>query len=75
MESHRRSIVKSVTWQLVAVTITMLISYLWLREWGSSLALSLIANGIKALLYYSHERARNKTNCGMKVAISENYTI
>ncbi|MEE8418525.1 MAG: DUF2061 domain-containing protein [Dehalococcoidales bacterium] len=74
-ESHKRSIAKSVTWRIIAVTVTMLISYLWLREWGSSIALSLIANGIKAVLYYMHERGWNKLDFGRVKKIPEDYTI
>ncbi len=75
MDSHWRSIIKSVTWRLIAVTITLLISYLWLREWGSSLVLALTANGIKALLYYLHERGWNRLDFGRKKEIREDYQI
>ncbi len=74
-ESHKRSIVKSVTWRIIAIAVTVLISYLWLREWGSSIALSLIANGIKAVLYYLHERGWNKLDFGRQKEVQEDYTI
>lgn len=74
-ESQKRSIVKSITWRIIAVTVTMLISYMWLREWGSSIALSLIANGIKAVLYYMHERGWNRLDFGREKRIPEDYTI
>ncbi len=75
MDSRRRSIVKSITWRLVAVTITMLVSYIWLQEWGSSIILALTANGIKALLYYLHERGWNKIEFGRQQKPPEDYTI
>jgi uncharacterized membrane protein len=75
MDSHKRSIIKSVTWRFIAVAITMLISYLWLREWGSSIILSLTANGIKALLYYLHERGWNRIDFGRTKEIQEDYRI
>ena len=75
MESHWRSLVKTVTWRLIAITVTVLISYIWLKEWGSSIALSLAANGIKALLYYSHERLWNRINFGRRKRIEEDYLI
>jgi adenylylsulfate kinase len=75
MESHKRSIVKTITWRLIAITVTILISYIWLREWGSSIALSLVANGIKFLLYYLHERGWNRIGFGRKKEIPEDYTI
>lgn len=57
------------------MTVTMLISYIWLQEWGSSIALALVANGIKALLYYLHERGWDRTSFGRKKAIVEDYQI
>ena len=74
MESHRRSIAKTVTWRFIAITVTVLISYIWLQEWGSSIALSLAANGIKALLYYLHERGWNRISFGRE-KVKEDYTI
>lgn len=74
-ESHKRSLAKSITWRLIAVAVTMLISYMWLREWGSSIALSLTANGIKAVLYYLHERGWNKLDFGRAKRAPEDYTI
>jgi uncharacterized membrane protein len=53
----------------------MLISYIWLQEWGSSLVLALVANGIKALLYYMHERGWNRIDFGRKKEIREDYQI
>ena len=75
MDSHWRSVIKSVTWRLIAVTVTILISYIWLREWSSSIVLSLTANGIKALLYYLHERGWNRIDFGRKKDIQEDYQI
>ena len=75
MESHKRSIIKTVTWRLIAITVTMLISYIWLQEWGSSITLSLTANGIKALLYYLHERGWNRIEFGIRKETQEDYTI
>ena len=75
MESHWRSLIKTVTWRLIAVTVTMLISYIWLQEWSSSIALALAANGIKALLYYLHERGWNRISFGRKKESPENYAI
>ena len=75
MDSHWRSIIKSISWRFVAVAVTMLVSYMWLHEWASSIALALVANGIKALLYYLHERVWNRTNFGRKKEIRPDYQI
>jgi uncharacterized membrane protein len=57
------------------VAVTMLISYIWLQEWKSSIVLSLTANGIKAILYYLHERGWNRIDFGRKRYIQEDYQI
>ena len=75
MDSHWRSIIKSATWRVIAVAVTMLFAYIWLHEWGSSLVLSLTANGIKAILYYLHERGWNRIDFGRKQEIQDDYQI
>ncbi len=74
-ESHKRSIAKSITWRIIAVAVTMLISYIWLGDWGSSIALALVANAIKAVLYYLHERGWNKLDFGREKEVPEDYMI
>ena len=73
-ESHKRSIVKTITWRVIATATTLLVAYIWLGEWTTSIALALMANGIKAVFYYIHERVWNRTDFGRK-KIREDYTI
>ena len=74
METHRRSIVKAITWRVIATATTLLVAYIWLGEWTTSIALAIMANGIKAVLYYMHERVWNRTDFGRKKA-KEAYTV
>lgn len=64
METHQRSIVKSILWRIIATTVTILLAYVWFGEWTSSIYFGLTANGIKAILYYFHERGWNSINWG-----------
>ncbi len=75
MESRRRSIAKTVTWRVIATTITVLVSYIWLEEWATSIALAITANGMKALLYYLHERSWNRIDFGRRKETKEDYVI
>ncbi|MEE8414352.1 MAG: DUF2061 domain-containing protein [Dehalococcoidales bacterium] len=68
METHKRSLVKTLSWRIIATAVTLLVSYMWLGEWGSSIALALTANAIKALLYYAHERGWNLLKWGRVVS-------
>ncbi len=74
IESHKRSIVKTITWRVIATATTMLVAYIWLGEWTTSIALAIMANGIKAVLYYIHERVWNRTDFGRR-KIREDYMI
>ncbi len=74
MESRKRSIVKAITWRIIATVVTMLVSFIWLGEWSSSIALALMANGIKGLLYYLHERGWNRIGFGRE-KVKEDYMI
>ena len=74
VESHKRSIAKALTWRVIATATTMLVAYIWLGEWTTSIALAIMANGIKAVFYYIHERVWNRTDFGRK-KVREDYTI
>jgi len=74
MESRKRSLAKSISWRIIATTVTMLIAFIWLGDWTTSITLAIVANGIKAVLYYLHERGWNRINFGRKKA-KEDYTI
>ncbi len=64
MENRKRSIAKTISWRLVATLITILLSYIWLKEWMASVAMGVAINIIKALLYYFHERGWNLLQWG-----------
>ena len=74
METRKRSLAKTATWRVIGIAVTLLISYIWLREWGISIALALTANGIKAGLYYMHERVWDRSDFGRR-KVREDYTI
>ena len=68
MDTHKRSLVKTISWRIIATAVTLVVSYMWLGEWGSSIALALTANGLKAVLYYLHERGWNLFSWGRVVS-------
>ena len=74
MESRKRSLAKSISWRIIATTVTMLIAFIWLEDWATSVTLAIVANGIQAVLYYLHERGWNRINFGRKKD-KEDYTI
>ena len=56
MDRKRRSLVKSITWRVVAFATTVAVAYLILGDVKASLSIGVVANGIKVGLYYMHER-------------------
>ena len=66
VDSHKRTIAKSITWRIVATATTILTIWIWTGSWYMSLGSGLLANGFKAVFYYIHERAWNNSDYGRK---------
>ena len=66
MDTKARSVVKSITWRIIATTMTMAFSYIWLKDISSSLMLALSVNFVKSFVYYLHERIWNALNWGTR---------
>ncbi len=64
MESHKRTMLKTITWRLIATLTTVLTIYFWTSDWSIALGSGLLANAMKTILYYIHERAWNLTDFG-----------
>lgn len=75
METRKRSFAKTIVWRIIATTVTILVSFIWLGEWAASIALAVTANGIKAVLYYGHERLWNRIDFGREKEAKEDYRI
>ena len=75
MESHKRSIVKAVTWRVVAVLITFLVAYFFTRELVLATSIGLADAAIKIFVYYSHERVWDRIDFGRRKKAEEDYII
>lgn len=56
-ESHLRSILKGLTWRIIATSTIITIAYLTTGDITMALEIGFIEFFIKLLLYYLHERA------------------
>ncbi|MCB0665943.1 MAG: DUF2061 domain-containing protein [Saprospiraceae bacterium] len=56
-ESHLRSVLKGITWRVIATSTTITIAYLITGHIGDSLKIGAIEFIGKVLIYYLHERA------------------
>lgn len=59
-ESKTRSIIKTVTWRILATITTFLISWMITGSAAMGFAIANIEFWAKIVLYYFHERAWNK---------------
>ncbi len=75
MESHKRSIIKAVTWRIFATSITMLVVYAFTKEIVLSASIGLVDTAIKIFAYYSHERLWERIGFGRKKVKEEDYII
>lgn len=57
MESHKRSLAKSLSWRFVATLITACVAYWITGEATFAVEIGLLDTSIKFFVYYAHERA------------------
>ncbi len=63
-EKHSRTIVKSITWRIVAFISSLIIIYFLTNNWNTALYHATIIHIVKTILYYIHERVWNLSNFG-----------
>jgi uncharacterized membrane protein len=66
VESHIRSIVKALTWRVIATLVTIFVAWTILGDVGHALEIGLLDTVIKLGAYYGHERAWDKIALGKK---------
>ena len=74
MESHRRSIVKAISWRIIATLVTFLVAYLFTKEAVLAMGIGFGDAIIKIGAYYSHERLWNRISFGRR-KVEEDYKI
>lgn len=63
-ETHRRTVMKSVSWRIVATLTTMCIVYIFTGEFLLSLGVGAVEVIAKIVFYYLHERAWEMVSWG-----------
>ena len=64
MESHKRSIVKTFTWRVIATLVTMSVAWIILGRVSHALEIGLLDTVIKLGAYYGHERVWDRVAIG-----------
>ncbi|MBI2674191.1 MAG: DUF2061 domain-containing protein [Candidatus Yanofskybacteria bacterium] len=63
-EIKGRSVVKALTWKLIALSLTWLILYYFSGKAGESFKIAIIVAPISLVAYYFHERIWNRVHWG-----------
>lgn len=66
MDSHKRSIAKSLSWRVFAVFITGIIALIITKKASFAITMGLVDSATKLLVYYLHERIWDKIHFGRK---------
>ena len=75
MESHSRSIAKTLSWRLWATIITTAVVYTTTHEFKFAMEIGLLDTTIKLGAYFFHERMWNKIGFGREVQQPTDFEI
>ncbi len=64
--SHTRSIIRAVTWRVLATLTTIVATFIITGEWVIALQVGALEATAKLFLYYLHERAWLMTSWGVR---------
>lgn len=65
-EMGKRSVVKTLSWRLVATGTTLIVAYALTGSIGKASGIAITAALVLMLMYYFHERAWDKIDWGRK---------
>ena len=65
-DKQRRTIMKSLTWRIVATGTTLLVAFVITRNAGVTFSIGGVDLIVKTVAYYSHERAWNRVTWGKR---------
>ncbi|MFC1708614.1 DUF2061 domain-containing protein [Candidatus Omnitrophota bacterium] len=64
MEHPKRTLVKTITWRIIALVTTIAVVYIYSGDVHESLVVGIGANFLKMFFYYIHERVWNRVDFG-----------
>jgi len=64
MEHPKRTLIKTITWRIIALLTTIVVVYAYSGNVRESLVIGVVANFLKMLFYYTHERVWNRIRFG-----------
>ncbi|MBU1975873.1 MAG: DUF2061 domain-containing protein [Nanoarchaeota archaeon] len=70
-EKHTRSIVKTISWRIIATATTIALVFMFTGSHELSLTVGALEVISKLIFYYAHERVWSKVNWGVQKAVPE----
>ena len=64
MQKRVRSILKAISWRILATVTTILLAFLFTGNWTISASIGVVEVFVKIAVYYLHERLWNLSNFG-----------
>ncbi|MDH3997301.1 MAG: DUF2061 domain-containing protein [Desulfuromonadales bacterium] len=64
METKKRSVVKALSWRVIATIITTSLALALTGRWEFAAAIGLADTSLKFFVYFAHERLWNRINFG-----------
>ena len=68
-ETNLRTVIKTISWRLLATITTMILVYLFTEDIKKAVAIGILEVFLKLLFYYVHERGWNLINFGKKTIV------
>lgn len=69
-ETRKRSMLKSITWRIICIVVSILTSFVLTGKWDIAVAIGTVYNAVTMILYYFHERLWNKVDWGCEKLLS-----
>lgn len=63
-QGRKRSVVKSITFRIIATAATIVIVYAFTQDLAISGTVGILDMAVKLIIYYFHERAWNRSSWG-----------
>lgn len=65
-QKHKRSLIKTLTWRILATSATIVLVFLFTKNLAASFSVGIAEIIAKTLIYYSHERVWNRIKWGVE---------
>ena len=62
MDTKKKSLIKTISWRIVAIIVSFIVTYLFTKSSSMSFEIVIIANIVSMVFYYFHERIWNEYN-------------